>query len=112
MPGYVMTVLNPVFCTHGGKGTPIPPMGRVVASGLGVITLAHAYVIAGCTFPAMTLGAQPPCVAGTLTVGTTRVLSMGVPIGLVPTSAAGSMGLPNPTPLIIAPAGQIRVQGM
>lgn len=109
MPGFLVTMTNQVLCTHGGKGTPLPPVGRVLASGFGVVTLAHVYVIAGCGFPAATLFVQPPCVAGMLSIGALRVRTMGVAIALLPNSAAGSKGLPNPTPLIFAPAGQVRV---
>jgi hypothetical protein len=109
MPGFLVTIANQVLCTHGGKGTPIPPVGRVIASGLGVVTTAHVYLIAGCGFPALTLGVQPPCVAGTLFTGTVRVSTMGIPIAILPASAATSKGLPNPTPLIFLPAGQARV---
>jgi hypothetical protein len=112
MPGFVVTLANQVLCTHGGKATPIPPVGRVVVSGFGVFTLAHRYVVVGCLFPAMTLGVQPPCVVGTVFKGTTRVFSLGLPFALLPDSALSSMGLPNPTPLIFAPAGQIRVTAM
>jgi hypothetical protein len=52
---------------------------------------------------------QPPCVAGTLFTGTVRVKTMGIPIAILPDSAATSKGLPNPTPLIFLPAGQARV---
>ena len=109
MPGFLVTFANQVLCTHAGKATPIPPTGRVIASGFGVVTLAHVYIIAGCTFPAMTSGVQPPCVVGKVFTGTVRVTSMGLPLVLLPASAATSKGLPNPTPLIFSPAGQIRV---
>jgi hypothetical protein len=46
---------------------------------------------------------------GTVNIGTKRVFSLGVPLAIVPDSAALSMGLPNPTPLIFVPAGQMRV---
>ncbi len=109
MPGFLVTFANVVLCTHGGKATPIPPLGRVLAQGIGVVTIAHSYVIAGCGFPAMTSGVQPPCVIGKVVNGTVRVTSMGLPLVLLPDSAATSKGLPNPTPLIFAPAGQLRV---
>jgi hypothetical protein len=112
MPGFVVTFANQVLCTHGGKATPVPPVGRVVVSGLGVVTLAHKYMIAGCGFPAATLGVQPPCVVGTLVTGTTRIFSLGIPLALLPDSMPTSMGLPNPTPLIFIPAGQVRVRGI
>lgn len=112
MPGFVVSFANPVLCTHGGMATPFPPTGRVLASGFGLVTLAHGYLIAGCGFPAATLFAQPPCVLGKVFMGTTRVRSLGVQIALLPDSAATSKGLPNPTPLIFAPAGQVRVRAM
>ena len=108
MPGFLVTFANPVVCTHGGPAKPVPLPGRVLAGGLCVVTLAHVYEIKGCTFPAMTSGAQLPCVVGTLATGTTRVFSMGMALALLPTSMPTSKGTPNPTPLIFAPAGQIR----
>jgi hypothetical protein len=110
MPGFLVTMLTPVLCTHGGKATPVPPVGRVLASGAGVVTLAHKYAIVGCGFPAATLGVQPPCVVGVITNGTLRVRTMGIPIALLPDSVATSKGLPNPTPMIFMPVGQARVR--
>lgn len=104
MPGFVITFANNVLCTHGGKGTPLPPAGRIVIGGLGAVTLAHVYAIVGCGFPAATSGVQPPCVAGQFFSGSKRVLSMGIPLALLPESVANSKGLPNPTPLIVMPA--------
>jgi hypothetical protein len=109
MPGFLLTLQTPAFCTHGGKATPVPPAGRVTSNGMGVVTQAHVYAITGCAFPAMTLGAQPPCVAGMLFSGTIRVRSMGLFLGILPDSMPSSKGLPNPTPLIFAPAGSPRV---
>src|SRR5262245_15000359 len=85
MPGFVVTFANQVLCTHGGKATPVPPVGRVLASGVGVVTmLQHKYVIVGCSLPVATSGAQPPCVTGVLTSGTVRVIAMGSPIAIIP----------------------------
>ena len=112
MPGFLISFLTPALCTHGGKATPVPPAGRVMASGMGLVTQAHVYAITGCAFPAATLGAQPPCVAGMLFAGTMRVRTMGLFIGVLPDSMPTSKGLPNPTPLIFAPGGQFRVYGM
>jgi hypothetical protein len=110
MPGFVLTFATPVVCTHGGPGTPQPPSSRLSIMSVPVVTLMHTYVITGCGFPAATLGAQPPCVLGRFTVGSTRARSMGMPLALLPTSAGGSMGTPNPTPLILAPSGLQRVK--
>lgn len=112
MPGFVLTFATQVLCSHGGLGTPQPPSSRVFMMTVPVVTLMHNYVIAGCGFPAATLGAQPPCVSGKLTIGATRVRSMGFPLALLPDSAANSMGLPNATPLIVAPAGLFKAKGM
>jgi hypothetical protein len=109
MPGFAVTMANQVFCTHGGKATPMPPVGRVATMGFGLVTLAHSYLIAGCGFPAATLGAQPPCVTGVMTTGSVRVRTMGIPIAILPDTMPTSKGLPNPTPLIFAPAGPARV---
>jgi hypothetical protein len=79
-------------------------MGRVLVGGVGAFTLAHKYAIVGCGFPAATLGAQPPCVLGQFVQGSKRVLSMSVPLAILPDSLGGSQGLPNPTPLIVMPA--------
>lgn len=112
MPGFVLTFATQVLCTHGGLGTPQPPSSRVFMMAVPVVTLMHSYVIVGCGFPAATSGAQPPCVSGKFTIGATRILSMGLPVALLPDSVAGSMGLPNATPLILAPAGLQRAKGM
>jgi hypothetical protein len=112
MPGFVLTFATQVLCSHGGLGTPQPPSSRVSMMNVPVVTLLHTYVIAGCLFPAATLGVQPPCASGKLTVGATRIKSMGMPVALLPDSAANSMGLPNATPLILAPAGLQRAKGI
>lgn len=112
MPGFLLTFATPVLCSHGGLGTPQPPSWRVFMMNVPVVTLIHSYVIKGCGFPAATSGAQPPCVTGKFTIGATRIKSMGVPVALLPDSAANSMGLPNATPLILAPAGLQRAKGM
>jgi hypothetical protein len=112
MAGFLLTFATPVLCSHGGLGTPQPPASRVFMMNVPVVTFMHSYAIVGCGFPAATLGAQPPCVTGKLTVGATRLRSMGMPVALLPESAGGSMGLPNPTPLILAPSGLQRARAM
>lgn len=104
MPGPIVTFANPAMCTHGGQATPFPPAGRVLLGGVGAMLLTHQYAIVGCGLPAATLGAQPPCVMGRYFTGSRRVLSMGLPLALLPDSVATSKGLPNPTPLIVMPA--------
>lgn len=104
MPGPLLTVNAIVTCSHAGPATPLPPTSRASVMGIPVVTLAHAYTITGCGFPAATSGA-PPCVSGTLTAGAMRVKSMGLPVAIVPSP---STCVPNGTPLILAPA-QARV---
>jgi len=105
MPGLVLTVNAVVTCTHAGPAKPLPPTGRVTIMGMAVVTLAHSYVVTGCGLPAATSGA-PPCVSGKLTIGAARVKSMGMPVGIVPST---STCVPNPTPLLLMP-GQQRVK--
>lgn len=105
MPGYAVTFANTILCSHGGKAVPVPPAGRLTIMGMGVVTFSHTYMITGCGLPAATAGA-PPCVSGRFTTGALRVTSMGMPLVIIP---ATSVCIPNPTPLIPAPAGQARV---
>lgn len=104
MPGPLLTVNAVVTCSHAGPAIPQPPTSRLAVMGIPVVTLAHAYAITACGFPAATAGA-PPCVTGKLTAGALRVKSMGVPVGMVPSA---STCVPNGTPLLLAPA-QARV---
>lgn len=104
MPGFVVTISTQVLCSHGGKATPLPPVGRVTIAGSGVVTLAHAYVVAGCGQAASSLA---PCVSGRFTVGTTRVRTMGSPLAIDPPPAP-STSVPYQTPLVTLP-GQVRV---
>lgn len=102
--GRVMTFADSVMCSHGGNATPMPPVGRVLVGGSGVVlTNTHKYVIKGCGYPAATSGAQLPCTGGTLVDGTKRVLSMGSPLAILPVSMASSKCTPNPTPLVPFP---------
>jgi len=112
MPGFLLTFATPVLCSHGGQGTPMPPSSRVFSMNVPIVTLLHSYVIKGCGYPGATSGAQPPCVTGQFTIGATRVRSMGVALALLPDSVVNSKGLPNPTPLIIAPSGLQRARAM
>ncbi|HEV7310299.1 hypothetical protein [Ensifer sp.] len=107
MAGFVVTVSNVTFCLHAGTATALPaPQSRLFASAMPVVTLANSYVIAGCQFPTMTSGAQPPCVKGRFAAGATRVFSMGFPVATVASLTACD---PLQTPMIVAPAGQARV---
>jgi hypothetical protein len=70
-----------------------------------VVTLGAPYLIAGCTFPALTSGA-PPCVSAQWTSGAARVTSMGLPVILQDST---SLCAPNGTPLTPVIAAQARV---
>ena len=108
MPGSVVTLLNVAMCSHGGQAKPVPPAGRVTIMGMGAVNLMHQYLVMGCTYPAMTSGAQPPCVSGQFTAGATRVSSMGIPLAILPPPVP-PLCKPTMQPLVFAPAGQTRV---
>jgi hypothetical protein len=104
MPGPLLTFATQVQCVHAGIATATTPNPRVSVLGVPTVTMASPFVIAGCTFPAMTTGA-PPCVTAQFTVAATRVTSTGQPLLLVDSQATC---VPNGTPVIIVPA-QVRV---
>jgi hypothetical protein len=104
MPGPLLTFATQVQCVHAGVATATTPNPRVSVLGVPTVTMASPFVIAGCTFPAMTTGA-PPCVTAQFTVAATRVTSTGQPLLLIDSQATC---VPNGTPVIIVP-GQVRV---
>jgi hypothetical protein len=107
MVGFVVTTSNITFCPHAGKATALPSSPpRVFASMMPVVTLANSYVVAGCQFPTMTSGAQPPCVTARFTAGAKKVFSMGMPVATIAGLTACD---PLHLPMIVAPAGQARV---
>ncbi|WP_437674825.1 hypothetical protein [Sorangium sp. So ce131] len=81
---------------------------RVTVSGQPVVTMASTYTVAGCTFPAMTSGAQPPCATAQWTTAATRVTSMGQPVVLQDSVATC---VPTGTPLLVTTT-QPRVSAM
>lgn len=94
-----------MLCTHGGTATPTAPNPRVLVGGQPAVTLATAYVIAGCPF---NVGGSPlPCVTGQWLVAATRVFSSGQPLVLMDSQ---SLCTPNGTPLLPVVA-QTRVIG-
>lgn len=94
-----------MLCTHGGTATPTAPNPRVLVGGQSAVTLATAYVIAGCPF---NVGGSPlPCVTGQWLVAATRVFSSGQPLVLMDSQ---SLCTPNGTPLLPVVA-QTRVIG-
>ena len=96
MPGYLVSVVSQVQCTHLGTAKPTVPNLRVTIMGQPSVTIASPYAIAGCPF---NVGVTPvPCVTGQWFTGTTRVLSSGQPLVL---QAGQSTCAPNMTPMIV-----------
>ena len=104
MPGPVVTLTTQVQCAHLGKGT-AAPNPRITIYGQAVMTIAAQYVIAACTFPAMTGGNSPPCTNGAFTTASTKVLSDQ---GFLLLADSQGTSVPNGTPMLIIP-GQIKV---
>jgi len=75
---------------------------------MAVIT-AQQYVIAGCGYPALTLGAQPPCATAKLLELSTMVRSFGQPLALQPLSPPTC--IPTGLPFVVLP-GQTVVRAL
>jgi hypothetical protein len=73
--------------------------------GVPAVTIATTYIIAACTFPAMTSGGSPPCLTGQFTTAATRVMGISGPLLLADSQGTS---VPNGTPLIVVPS-QLRV---
>jgi hypothetical protein len=101
MPGPVLTATSTVQCAHFGRGTPAAPNPRVTIFAQPVVTISTQYAIAACTFPAMTAGNSPPCVSGSFTTASTRVLSN---TGFLLLADSQGTSLPNGTPLVVVPS--------
>lgn len=97
MPGFVVHQGAVVQCAHVGLAEPTVVSPRVTVLGMPIVTVPGPYTVAGCTFPAMTSGASPPCVTAQWTSGAVRVTSMGAPVVLLDGT---SVCTPNGTPLI------------
>ena len=107
MPGFLLHVGATVLCSHAGQAQPTVPNPRVTVTGMPTVTMAAPYMVAGCTFPAMSSGA-PPCVSAQWITAATRVTSNGQPLLLMDSQAICT---PTGTPLIIA-ATQTRTTAM
>ena len=101
MPGPVLTATSTVQCAHLGRGTPATPNPRIKINGQPVVTIATQYAIAQCTFPAMTGGNSPPCVSGSFTTASTKVLT---DTGFLLLADSKGTSLPNGTPLVVLPS--------
>ena len=107
MPGLLLHLGATVLCAHAGQAQPSAPNPRVTVMGMPTVTVAASFMVAGCTFPAMTLGA-PPCVSAQWLSFATRITSNGQPLLLMDSQATC---IPTGTPLLIAMT-QARVSGM
>ena len=83
-----------VLCSHAGTATATTPFARVSVSGQAVVTLATAYVVAGCSLTSIP---SPPCVSGQFVTGAARVMAGGVPVATV---AGSSTCTPTGNPLV------------
>jgi hypothetical protein len=87
-----------VQCAHLGTATPTVVNPRVMVSGQPIVTISSPYAVAGCTFPAMSGGASPPCATAQFTTSALRVTAMGQPVLLLDSQA---ICVPTGTPLLI-----------
>lgn len=100
MPGSVLTISSSVQCAHQGTGTPAPPNPRITIMGQAVVTISTQYAIAACKFPAMTAGNSPPCVSGSFTSASSKVLTN---TGFLLLNDSQGTTLPNGTPIVVVP---------
>ncbi|SBT95372.1 hypothetical protein GA0115233_113210 [Streptomyces sp. DI166] len=117
MPGLLLHYGALMMCAHppGLVTIPAPVQQRVLVSGQPVATSADMFLVAGCSFPAATLGA-PPCTSITWLHTSTRVFVGGLPALLQPSppvsvAPAIGVGTPPPNPPMVQ-AMQLRVRGM
>ncbi|MEU4039652.1 hypothetical protein [Streptomyces collinus] len=117
MPGLMLHYGATIMCAHppGQVTIPAPTQQRVLVSASPVATVADTFLVAGCSFPAMSLGA-PPCTGVTWLQTSSRVFVQGMPVLLQPTPApslapALGVGTPPPNPPIVL-AMQFKVSGM
>jgi len=108
MPGYLLTLVSQVQCSHPpGKATPSPVSPRVMIMGQAVATATSMYQVAGCTMPPPPSG-NGPCATAKFTTSALRVTTMGVPVLLQDSQATC---VPTGTPLVVV-ATQARVFGI
>lgn len=101
MPFPVITLANVATCAHQGKATP-PAVGKVLINGVAAVTSAQTYLIAGCTYPTMTSGAQA-CVSAKIVTLSAQVRSMGVPLAMLVSPPTSGTCQPTALPLIVNP---------
>jgi hypothetical protein len=79
MPGFILHVGATVQCAHGGQAQPTAADPRVRVSGQPVVTIASAYLVAGCGLPPPPAGSGP-CVRARFVTAARRVTAMGQPV--------------------------------
>lgn len=94
MPGPVVTMASTVMCAHAGTATATTPAARVLVGGVPAVTIAAAYVVAGC---GLTGSGAPPCVSGQWMVGAVRTTTTGQPLAL---QSGSSLTTPTGTPMM------------
>jgi hypothetical protein len=107
MPGYLLTKMSQVKCSHAGLATPSSFNPRVKIMGDPIVLMPTTYAIAGCTLPPPPNG-NGPCVSAQWASGATRIKSNTQPVLLQDSQASCA---PTLTPLLVA-ATQARVKGM
>ncbi|MEU9852400.1 hypothetical protein [Streptomyces sp. NPDC047974] len=116
MPGLLLHYGALMMCAHppGLVTSPAPVQQRVLVGSQPVATAADTFLVAGCSFPAATLGA-PPCTSVVWLHTSTRVFVNGLPVLLQPSpvgvAPAVGVGTPPPNPPMVL-AMQPRVRGM
>ncbi|MEU4351814.1 hypothetical protein [Streptomyces sp. NPDC023838] len=117
MPGLLLHYGALMMCAHppGLVTIPAPVQQRVLVGPQPVATSADTFLVAGCSFPAATLGA-PPCTSIVWLHTSTRVFVGGLPVLLQPSppvspGPAMGVGTPPPNPPLVQ-AMQLRVRGM
>ena len=107
MPGFLVHSQAIVKCAHSGMGKAAIVFPRVLLGGQPVVLATSPFQVAGCALPPPP-AANGPCVMGSFSVVSTRVLANALPVIL-----QDSKGLcaPTGTPLQVA-ATQTRVTGI
>jgi hypothetical protein len=82
MPGPVLTVLSRSQCPHGGPGTLMPGVTKVLVDGGLVLVAGDAGLFAGCAFT-VPPGKPQPCVKAQLTMASGKVLVESKPVLLL-----------------------------
>jgi hypothetical protein len=76
MPGFLLHAGAAVQCAHGGQTQPAAPSPRVLVGGQPVVTIASAYLVAGCAEPPPPAG-NGPCVSARFVTAAQRVTVVG-----------------------------------